>query len=122
MSRFDRKNDIPRALFIVSKDRLWLSLAYDKRPLVIQLDYTSAVKDLKDSGITISPNPTSTLIHISTEKYPVDKVEVYDIRGQKLLQQVPDSSSVDVSSLSAGLYIIKIYSGQDVVVGKVVVE
>jgi hypothetical protein len=49
-------------------------------------------------------------------------VEVYDIRGQKLLQQVPDSSSVDVSSLSAGLYIIKIYSGQDVVVGKVVVE
>jgi hypothetical protein len=49
-------------------------------------------------------------------------VEVYDIRGQKMLQQVTDAGSVDVSSLSSGLYIIKIYSGQDVVVGKVVVE
>jgi hypothetical protein len=99
-----------------------MSLSGDKRPLVIQLDYTSAVLDLKDTGITISPNPTSTLIHISTEKYPVDMVELYDIRGQKMLQQVPDAGTVDVSSLSSGLYIIKIYSGQDVVVGKVVVE
>jgi hypothetical protein len=49
-------------------------------------------------------------------------VEVYDIRGQKMLQQIPDASTVDVSSLSSGLYIIKIYSGQDVIVGQVVVE
>lgn len=121
MSRFDRKPAVFRALFIDSKDRLWLSLAYDNRPLMIQLDYTSAVEDWKETDFSISPNPTSGLINISSKKYPVDMVEVYDIRGQKMLQQVPDASIVDVSSLFTGLYIVKIYSGHDVVVRKVVV-
>lgn len=88
----------------------------------VHLDITSKVIDIQDTGIIISPNPTTDLIHISTLKYPVDLVEVYDIREQKLLQQVPDARTVDVSSLSSGLYIVKIYSGQDVIVGKVVVE
>ena len=88
----------------------------------IQLDITSKVIDLENAGIQLSPNPTSGMIQISTEKYPVDMVEVYDIRGQKMFQQIPDAGTVDASSLSSGLYIIKIYSGQDVVVGKVVVE
>ncbi len=122
MSRFDRKNDIPRALFIDTKDRLWLSLAYDNRPLVIQLDYTSAVMDLKDTGITISPNPATDHIQISSDKYPVSKVELYNVQGQKVVQQVSDINTIDVSMLRAGLYIIKIYSRQGVAVSKVVVE
>ena len=49
-------------------------------------------------------------------------VELYNVEGQKAIQQVPDINTIDVSMLRAGLNIIKIYSGQGVAVGKVVVE
>lgn len=122
MSRFDRESNIPRALFIDSKDRLWISFAYDNRPLVIQLDYTSATKDIKESTFTMTPNPASDQLKITSVDKNVDMIELFDMRGQKLLNQIPEAGRVDVSTVPSGLYFIRIYSGQDVVVGKVVVE
>ena len=77
---------------------------------------------MEAAGFTLTPNPASDQIQIASVDKTIDIVELFDIRGQKMLQQVPDAGTVDVSSLSSGLYFIKIYSEQDVIVGKVVVE
>lgn len=88
----------------------------------VQLDITSKVIDLDTAGITISPNPASDHIQISSDKYQVSMVELYNVQGQIVVQQVSDINTIDISMLRTGLYIIKIYSGQGVAVGKVVVE
>jgi hypothetical protein len=88
----------------------------------VQLDITSKVIDLEAAGFTLTPNPASDQIQIASVDKTVDIVELFDMRGQKLLSQIPDSGRVDVSTLPSGLYFIRIYSGQDVMVGKVVVE
>jgi hypothetical protein len=77
---------------------------------------------MEAAGFTLTPNPASDHILIASAKQPVDMVELYDMKGQKMLRQVPDAGSIDVSTLPSGLYFIRIYSGQDVMVGKVVVE
>jgi hypothetical protein len=88
----------------------------------VQLDITTRVIDLALAGFTLTPNPASDQIQITSVDKTVDMVELFDMIGQKLLRQVPEAGRVDVSTVPSGLYFIRIYSGQDVVTGKVVVE
>ncbi|WP_185113868.1 T9SS type A sorting domain-containing protein [Chryseobacterium indologenes] len=60
--------------------------------------------------ITIYPNPTTDFIRL-TESHLIKAVKLYNMEGKEL-QIRPDKDMIDVRSLPAGLYIIKIVTDE----------
>lgn len=56
----------------------------------------------------IYPNPTNNYININTNNI-IDKTEIYDITGSKILEPT-NHNSISLISLDKGVYFIKIYS------------
>lgn len=72
-----------------------------------------------NSKIQIYPNPTSGLIYISGIYYPAE-IKLYSIQG-KLLKTVHQvKSSIDISDLPSGLYILNLTSGDQVLRERIV--
>ncbi len=61
----------------------------------------------KNNKIKIYPNPTSTILHISSDLKNNPAIEIINYLGQTILKQ-KYSESIDVSKLSPGCYFIKI--------------
>ena len=59
--------------------------------------------------IQVYPNPVSDRIFIKSEG-PVDSVKMYNILGKEISVNRFDNLTVDVSSLSSGLYLLKLKS------------
>lgn len=73
-------------------------------------------------NITIVPNPTTGNISIISPKVAVKSVEVFDIRGRKLISADYNSAqnSVDISSLQSTTYFIKIHTSEGVLTKRVI--
>lgn len=77
--------------------------------------------------INISPNPASSSINIqTTNNSRIQAILLKDLTGKVLLQQnFPSASttaSIDVSTLSNGLYLLEIHTSSSVVTEKLVVQ
>ena len=59
------------------------------------------------------PNPVRNILNIQLEEI-LEKVEVYSILGRKVLDG--NTSTINVSNLSSGMYLLKVYT-QDGKVG-----
>jgi hypothetical protein len=73
----------------------------------------------------IFPNPARDIITVETEM-PVESISIFNFTG-KLVQSVTSfkstSSQVNVSGLSAGIYIVKLdLKGGEVISGKLIIE
>ncbi|MBK9731417.1 MAG: T9SS type A sorting domain-containing protein [Chitinophagaceae bacterium] len=67
-----------------------------------------------DSIFTINPNPARDKIYLQS-KYPLKKIrlQVFDIRGQKLMDKTqPFSKEIDISKLINGSYYLKVSDEQ----------
>lgn len=64
---------------------------------------------IKNSDITIYPNPSSTILHIKTDQYfdEATKIEIANSLGQ-VVMNTNYNSEIDVSLLNSGMYIIKL--------------
>lgn len=69
---------------------------------------TMGVNDLVTSKFAYYPNPVNDVLHISSE-YDVQKVEVYNMAGQKVSAKFQSGSSeVNVASLPTGTYVLRV--------------
>lgn len=74
-------------------------------------------------GLNIYPNPvTSDRIYITSKSSQTKEVEIYDVLGKKILQAVVSTKELNVSSLTPGVYIIKIKEGEATATRKLVVK
>ncbi|WP_312818106.1 T9SS type A sorting domain-containing protein [Kaistella carnis] len=71
-----------------------------------------AVSDSQKSQVSVYPNPTSDFIKIQNVK-ELQNVRIFDMSG-KIVNET-SSSHIDVRNLSAGQYILNIYSGNEVI-------
>lgn len=79
-------------------------------------EYTS--EDVLPSAITISPNPTTGLLNIQTDK-AIQSVAVYQLDGQKVTEQT--GNTVELYDVSAGIYILHIcFTDGSVYIDKVI--
>ena len=62
--------------------------------------------DITASAIRISPNPTTGLLNIESDK-AIQSVAVYQLDGQKITEQT--GNAVELYAASAGVYIVHIY-------------
>ncbi|MFI5222591.1 MAG: T9SS type A sorting domain-containing protein, partial [Bacteroidia bacterium] len=77
------------------------------------------------NSILIYPNPNNGIFEIKTNsQMPVTKIELYDAVGNKLYDEKPNASSsqIHLENLSKGIYFLKLFTEDGVVVKRVVVE
>jgi hypothetical protein len=67
-----------------------------------------------DTSISLFPNPVKDVFKVSAPS-TIKKMEVYNVLGQQQNIQSKNVNSVDVSTLSKGVYFIKIYQDNDTV-------
>jgi len=67
---------------------------------------TLSISDLSLNGISVYPNPTEGIVHISG-KESVDAIRLFNISGQ-IIKEVVNTNSIDISSQRSGLYMIEI--------------
>jgi len=82
----------------------------DYEHLDVGLIFTSSVLDLNDKQFSISPNPISSEVHI-TSPYNVHAYQIRDISGKLLIYQLIANSlefTVNLSHLEAGTYLLDV--------------
>jgi photosystem II stability/assembly factor-like uncharacterized protein len=69
---------------------------------------------------TVYPNPVNGILNISSD-LTIDKVEVYNVNGQLLLEEKSAAgiSNLDMSSLATGIYFVKTHANQQTKTHKV---
>ena len=77
----------------------------------VQAEELTSASDIDKTDIHIYPNPATSSIQI--EGSPIQKVEIYDLQGRQLGSF--ESSTLDISYLSAGHYLFKIRKGKEVI-------
>jgi hypothetical protein len=75
-------------------------------------------------GLNIYPNPAKAdRIYITTAKPAMSKdIEIYDMLGKKIMQVTLNGKELNISSLTRGVYIIKVKEGDASATRKLVVE
>ena len=65
---------------------------------------------LPDIDIRLYPNPTTGVVHIRTDGPDIHRITLYNIHGQRLSVQVPNTPSctINLTAQPAGLYIIQV--------------
>ena len=75
------------------------------------------------SSIVLYPNPVKNFISISIPNVvKIDEIEIYDLLGRNVKKFSNVDSSLNISSLASGSYILKIKSGTSVAVKKIIKE
>jgi hypothetical protein len=66
-------------------------------------------------------NPAHNFIEIQTSER-IDKVEIYSVTGQKVIETTKNTNQIDVSSIAKGIYFLTVYSGTKKGVKKVLIN
>ena len=78
------------------------------------------------SLLTLSPNPATDELRIQNAELRIKNIEIYNLLGEKRLTLNPTSNGeglrVDVSSLPAGIYFVKVRTDKTNFAGKFVKE
>ena len=80
-------------------------------------------KDSSIEGLSFYPNPVSNGKIYITSKSSLDKeISIFDVLGKKVLQTEMNSKELNISSLSPGVYIIKIRENEATATRKLIVK
>lgn len=74
------------------------------------------VKEVKKGDVSVYPNPASDYISLKMEHFVKDgRVEIFDLNGRLVQQQkISEFELINISDLSPGQYIIKLFSKKSV--------
>jgi hypothetical protein len=73
-------------------------------------NFTLNKKDFYLNKTEIYPNPTNSIIYIKSKNTSITKIEFYNSFGQNMRIIKSKFETIDISNLSAGVYMMKIYS------------
>ncbi|MDL2314941.1 lectin like domain-containing protein [Bacteroidales bacterium OttesenSCG-928-C19] len=81
-----------------------------------------SIPDVSTNDVSISPNPTTGKVQVTSSKVQVGKVEIFDINGKRLstinINTKHSTQEVDLSGFANGVYILRINDEQTVKVIK----
>ena len=74
-------------------------------------------------GLSFYPNPVSNgKIYISSKSSLEKEIIIFDVLGKKVLQTTLNTKELNITSLSPGVYIIKIKEGEATATRKLIVK
>ncbi len=88
---------------------------------MIDVTTPTSIEDhvLTAGNVLIYPNPTTSTLTFNAEE-TISRVEIYNMQGQKVLSEAGDVHTMNVSSLSNGLYMVKVTTPTGTTTQKVV--
>lgn len=93
---------------------------YDDFKLV---DNSLSIKNNEIQGLKIYPNPvTNGTLYITSQANAERNVQVYDVLGKQIVNTTTSANAINVSSLKAGVYIVKITEEGNTVSRKFVIK
>ncbi|MEO8085729.1 MAG: T9SS type A sorting domain-containing protein [Bacteroidota bacterium] len=91
------------------------------------IDSPNRVSNLNEqNGILIFPSPTNGKIKIVNLKFEIDHIEINNLLGEMKYSAVFNGGSqkpvIDIESLPSGIYFVKAFAGDKILVGNVIKE
>ena len=81
------------------------------------------ISEIASAAITVYPNPAKNTISIISPEINIESISIFSLDGKEVLQQnTIDGSSIDVSELSKGVYMLRMESIDGITTRKIVVE
>lgn len=71
---------------------------------------TLSVAEKQFELLTVYPNPASAIVNINNSEKPIQRVEIYTLNGQLLLNQTRNLAQMNISQLQTGMYLMKLYT------------
>jgi hypothetical protein len=73
------------------------------------------------NSIKVFPNPTKGIVTISSpENASIEKIEIVDVLGKTVSIKIDNTSQINISEMTNGVYIFKIFAGETVLHRKVI--
>lgn len=86
----------------------------------LKMAATASVDDIFSSKVSVYPNPAKESVTI-TSQVELNKVEVFNLLGKQVIKtSTLNNNILDVSSLSKGVYLMKLTSGDSVATRKLI--
>ncbi|AGC76325.1 putative secreted protein (Por secretion system target) [Nonlabens dokdonensis] len=82
---------------------------------------TASVEDIDANAFKLYPNPASDNILVSSAEFNITEVAVMDMNGREVMKnsfQDTHQASLEISSLSSGMYLLRITADQGTVIKK----
>jgi uncharacterized repeat protein (TIGR03803 family) len=112
----------PSDIFCINTSGVPVTLTPVQDSIVID-PALSGVNDINEGLIRVYPNPAVDALNIHSEGV-LEKIELTNANGALVYQNVPGSNSevIQLTALSNGFYILKLYTGSNPVYRKIVVN
>lgn len=91
--------------YLILNSPIFTSMHFSDQPLGL-------AEDEKIIDIKLYPNPSSDKLMISSEIDKFKKMKIYSISGEKVLEVIDVENTIDISSLSKGMYFLEIISSE----------
>lgn len=98
--------DNPNPAYTIADIRKFAEAVDDrtKAPLPQLTSITSS----KGGKVSIYPNPATDIININADNQSINTVSIYNIAGETIRSIKEETTSVDVSDLPSGIYIVRV--------------
>ncbi|GAA4759792.1 MULTISPECIES: T9SS type A sorting domain-containing protein [Flavobacterium] len=74
------------------------------------------------TGLKVYPNPAKNTLYVTSDSFTAKEVQLYDVLGKSVLNTKTVNNTVNISSLSKGVYVVKITEEGKTATRKIVVE
>jgi len=81
-------------------------------PRLVLKNYMLNVAEKDKLNIAMYPNPVTETLFISSEGNTIENIKIYSINGNQVIEASPNLNSIDVSSLSEGMYFLEASSSE----------
>jgi endonuclease/exonuclease/phosphatase family metal-dependent hydrolase len=107
---------------IVSSDETFVFTADADRNLIANFEITNGMSADQEASIHMFPNPADNKLYIKGTD--IQTIEFFDLSGKSLMlcPSKDEIQCIDLSSLKAGLYVVKVTTGKSVVSKKLLVN
>lgn len=87
------------------------TITHDFKPntlIFLTNNATLSTKKLISPNLSVYPNPTSSILNIELKnRAAIKKITLFNLVGQQVLKNITGNTSINISSLPKGLYILK---------------
>ncbi len=105
----------------ISNHYLASSYFTDVDIFTLKLHYNVGITDKAQKSFTITPNPASSLLHIS-DITGITALKLTDIQGRIIRDYLKPVANIDVSMLASGIYLLQLQTSEGVCTHKFVKE
>ncbi|TGD58432.1 T9SS type A sorting domain-containing protein [Flavobacterium humi] len=74
------------------------------------------------SGLKVYPNPAKSSLFVTSDNFEAKQVEIYNVLGKMVLSTTVTNAPVNVSTLSSGVYMVKVTEEGKTATRKIVIE